>query len=62
MTSPTGTSHSRKLELTGDGEYLVNGRPLSFFHFSGFKPTDIHTFSKHQDRFVVAEYPALERC
>ncbi|HZV75686.1 MAG TPA: glycosyltransferase family 4 protein [Conexibacter sp.] len=53
--------HSRKLELTDDGAYLINGRPLAFFHFSGFKPTDIHTFSKHQDRFVVAEHPALER-
>jgi glycosyltransferase involved in cell wall biosynthesis len=53
--------HSRQLGLTDDGTYLINGRPLAFFHFSGFKPTAIETFSKHQDRFVVAEHPVLEQ-
>lgn len=53
--------HSRALSRAGDGTYLVNGRPLAFFHFSGFRPTDIQTFSKHQDRFVVAEHPVLEQ-
>jgi glycosyltransferase involved in cell wall biosynthesis len=52
--------HSRKLEQSDDGPYRINGRPLAFFHFSGFKPTDIHTFSKHQDRFLVAEHPPLQ--
>jgi glycosyltransferase involved in cell wall biosynthesis len=52
--------HSRRLERADDGSYLINGRPLAFFHFSGFKPTSIHTFSKHQDRFVVAEHSCLE--
>jgi glycosyltransferase involved in cell wall biosynthesis len=53
--------HSRELGLTDDGTYLINGRPLTFFHFSGFKPTDVETFSKHQDRFVVSQHPVLEQ-
>ncbi len=30
--------HQRRLERV-DGRYLVDGRPLCFFHFSGFDPT-----------------------
>jgi glycosyltransferase involved in cell wall biosynthesis len=52
--------HTRRLERASDGRYLVNRRPLAFFHFSGFKPTALDTFSKHQDRFVVAEHPDLQ--
>lgn len=51
--------HSRRLDRRG-GSFLVNGRPIAFFHFSGFKPTNVHTFSKHQDRFDVHEHPPLE--
>lgn len=36
----------------GDG-YRVNGRPLFFFHFSGYTPGS-STISKHQDRFTLA--------
>ena len=32
-------------------EYLVNGRPLAFFHYSGFDYTRPDDFSKHQNRF-----------
>ncbi len=52
--------HSRRLACTRAGRYLINRRRLAFFHYSGFNPSDVHTFSKHQDRFVVAEHPALE--
>lgn len=52
--------HSRRLQRASDGRYLVNGRPLGFFHFSGFNPTKVDTFSKHQDRFVVMEHPCLQ--
>ncbi len=49
---------TRKLERSGKG-YLVDGRPLRFFHFSGFDPLRPEAFSKHQDRIEVAELPAL---
>ncbi len=38
-------------EVTRDGErYTVNGRPLRFFHFSGYDPDHPDRLSKHQDR------------
>jgi glycosyltransferase involved in cell wall biosynthesis len=46
--------HSRDLEQHGDG-VLINGRPLSFFHFSGFDPLQTRTLSKHQNRLTVAD-------
>jgi glycosyltransferase involved in cell wall biosynthesis len=52
--------HSR--ELVHDGErYTVDGRPLAFFHFSGFDPEDPGVLSRHQDRVEVSRDPALER-
>ncbi|MFC1665294.1 hypothetical protein ACFL17_06665 [Pseudomonadota bacterium] len=36
--------------------YLVNGRPLCFFHFSGFKPED-RIFSIHQNRYSMGSLP-----
>ncbi|MEA2571123.1 MAG: hypothetical protein QOI24_3124 [Acidobacteriota bacterium] len=52
-------------DLTRDGDrILVNGRPLRFFHFSGFSPRAPHLLSKHQlasirvrlsDRPILAE-------
>ena len=40
----------RQLERMGDGGYGVNGRPLTFFHFSGFA-IEASTLSEHQNRF-----------
>lgn len=51
---------TRDLEISGDG-YLVDGRPLRFFHFSGFDPLHPATLSKHQNRIEVADDPALTR-
>jgi glycosyltransferase involved in cell wall biosynthesis len=50
--------HSRALQ--GEGRhYTVDGRPLAFFHFSGFDPESPSILSRHQNRVEVAEHSAL---
>jgi glycosyltransferase involved in cell wall biosynthesis/SAM-dependent methyltransferase len=47
-----------------DGRYLVDGRPLRFFHFSGYTPERRHLVSKHQGerpRILLSERPELRR-
>ena len=34
-----------------EGKISVNGKPMYFFHFSGFVPENIEIVSKHQNRF-----------
>lgn len=50
-------------ELTRDGgRILVNGRPLRFFHYSGFSPRAPHLLSTHQHatpRIRLSERPLL---
>ena len=55
--------YEREVKLGADG-YEVNGRPLRFFHFSGFNPLRPHVLSKFQagelrirlqDEFTVAQ-------
>jgi glycosyltransferase involved in cell wall biosynthesis len=47
-------------QLTRDaGGYTVDGRPLRFFHFSGYDPARPGLLSKHQDRIELAEQPAV---
>lgn len=48
----------RSLEATGDG-YAVDGRPLTFFHFSGFDPERPGVLSKHQTRIDVGRRSPL---
>jgi GT2 family glycosyltransferase/glycosyltransferase involved in cell wall biosynthesis len=49
--------------LTRDGErLLVNGKPLRFFHYSGFSPRAPHLLSKHQHasmRIRLSDTPLL---
>jgi hypothetical protein len=52
--------HSRRLEFDGS-RYLVDGRPLAFFHFSGFDPERPRSLSRHQSRIDVSAHPVLER-
>jgi len=43
---------SRRVKFT-DGKFTVNGRPLKFFHFSGFEPQNIEQISKYQNIFTL---------
>lgn len=42
------------------GTYLVDGKPLAFYHFSGLDPKQAETVSKHQDRFEWADLGVLQ--
>jgi len=48
-----------------DGTYEVDGKPLKFFHFSGYSPNQPHLLSKHQlaanPRILLSERPAVLR-
>jgi glycosyltransferase involved in cell wall biosynthesis len=50
--------HGRALDRDGDS-YTVDGRPLAFFHFSGFDPDEPGVLSRHQNRIHVHGSPAL---
>jgi GT2 family glycosyltransferase len=52
--------HSRPIERDGQA-FLVNGRPLAFFHFSGFDPREPAVLSKHQNRTRVEKGSGLSR-
>ncbi|MCL5048228.1 MAG: glycosyltransferase [Firmicutes bacterium] len=46
-----------------DNTYTVNGKPLGFFHFSGYNPHRPHLLSKHQGvrpRILLSENPYLK--
>lgn len=50
--------HERTLIKKGQN-YFVNGSPLIFFHFSGYRLTDPLRLSIHQNRFDENSIPAL---
>ncbi|MGH9387236.1 MAG: glycosyltransferase [Vicinamibacterales bacterium] len=53
--------HGRNLTLDGE-RYLVDGRPLRFFHFSGFNPKQPGQLSRHQGdrpRILTSDRPPL---
>jgi len=52
--------HARELAEDGDG-YTVDGRPLAFFHFSGFDPDEPQVLSRHQNRIRVDPGSPLAR-
>ena len=51
--------HGRPVEHGAHG-WTAGGEPLHFFHFSGVRPGDGETFSKHQNRFGVEDIGALK--
>jgi glycosyltransferase involved in cell wall biosynthesis/SAM-dependent methyltransferase len=53
--------HERDILWTGE-RYEVSGRPLRFFHFSGFRPEVPYLLSKHQvdrPRILLSERPGV---
>ncbi|MGZ4303484.1 MAG: glycosyltransferase family 4 protein [Solirubrobacteraceae bacterium] len=52
--------HARRLAY-GEGRYSVDGRPLRFFHFSGFDPEHPLVLSRYQNRVDVLADPVLEQ-
>ena len=51
---------ARRLEADGD-RFTVDGKPLRFFHFSGFDPLSPSELSRHQNRIAIDELPALSK-
>lgn len=43
----------------GPAGYTVNGRPLGFFHFSGFNPEKAELISRHQNRYRMSDLSNL---
>ncbi|RMD67817.1 MAG: glycosyltransferase family 1 protein, partial [Gammaproteobacteria bacterium] len=50
----------RDIERRGEVWY-VNGRPMTFFHFSGFDPERPGILSKHQNRITIKPWMDLAR-
>ncbi len=50
--------HSRPITKKGDA-FFSAGKPLAFFHFSGFSPERPRSLSKHQNRTPVPENSPL---
>jgi hypothetical protein len=50
--------HERSVEKRGD-EFYVNGKPLVFFHFSGYSLDLPAQVSRHQGRIGMEKMPAL---
>ena len=44
---------AQRLVVEVDGNILVNGLPLAFFHYSGLNPLDPQAVSKYQNRFTL---------
>jgi glycosyltransferase involved in cell wall biosynthesis len=51
--------HERIVSRDQDGSWQINGKPLRFFHFSGFDPDEPHLLSKHQTRTYLSAEPEL---
>ncbi len=51
--------HERKIKKMNE-KYIVNGKPLRFFHFSGIDINDPELLSKHQTRYRLKDFPQLK--
>jgi hypothetical protein len=55
--------YERRVEWKGTS-YEVNGKPLRFFHFSGYDPLRPHLLSRHQGntpRILLSQHPAVAK-
>ena len=48
----------RQVTTSASG-WMVNGRPLTFYHFSGLDIEDLEQISIHQNRYTLAQLPDL---
>lgn len=51
--------HERKV-YKENGIWMSNDEPLVFFHFSGMPIHNIQEISKHQTRYKLSDFPAME--
>ena len=51
--------HERSFEFV-NGQHLVNGQPLKFFHFSGYSPDNPGAITKHWTRFTFENRPDVK--
>lgn len=51
--------HCRAVTREGDN-FLVNGKPSFFFHFSGFDPENPEPVSKYQNRYTMDLLPGMK--
>jgi len=49
---------ARRVERAAGG-YTADGRPLRFFHYSGYDPREPHSLSKHQSRTDLGAHPVV---
>jgi hypothetical protein len=52
--------HEKKIE-SKDDVVFVNNEPLLFLHISGFNFNNPANLSKHQNRFVLSDFPVLNK-
>ncbi|AFZ43435.1 glycosyl transferase group 1 [Halothece sp. PCC 7418] len=52
--------HEREIEKNAEGEYVIEGDVLRFFHFSGYSPKRRNQLSKHQNRHNIRHLPIIK--
>jgi glycosyltransferase involved in cell wall biosynthesis len=50
---------AHRFPVQQDGRWMVDGRPVGFFHFSGFDADDIDGVSRHQNRIRLRDREEL---
>lgn len=53
--------HERNQFEKKGGKYFVNGKPIVFFHYSGYSPDEPEKISKYQNRYKFSDFNAVFR-